>query len=104
MVRQRLGAAEGYLAELNAPAEMLQRRPDIPKFVKGCPDNPLGPRALYLYRDGRDLLYRIRGTTRPWTIGGDVSSGCIRMLNEDVIGLCQRVPTGTRVLVHPYLT
>jgi lipoprotein-anchoring transpeptidase ErfK/SrfK len=81
------------------PPEMLQRQPDIPKFVKGGPDNPLGPRAMYLYRDGRDLLYRIHGTVEPWTIGSDVSSGCIRMLNEDVIDLYQRTPTGTRVIV-----
>ncbi|WP_229428676.1 L,D-transpeptidase [Microvirga pudoricolor] len=81
------------------PPEMLQRQPDIPHFMKGGPDNPLGPRAMYLYRDGRDLLYRIHGTTEPWTIGTDVSSGCIRMLNEDVIDLFQRTPTGTPVFV-----
>jgi lipoprotein-anchoring transpeptidase ErfK/SrfK len=69
------------------PAEMLARRPDLPRHMKGGPDNPLGPRAHYLYRDGKDLIYRIHGTTEPWTIGTDVSSGCIRMLNEDVIGL-----------------
>lgn len=85
------------------PPEMLLRQPGIPRFVKGGPDNPLGPRALYLYRDGRDLLYRIHGTTEPWTIGTDVSSGCIRMLNEDLIDLYDRAPTGTKVLVMKHL-
>jgi lipoprotein-anchoring transpeptidase ErfK/SrfK len=81
------------------PPEMLKRQPDIPHFMKGGPDNPLGPRAMYLYRDGKDLLYRIHGTVEPWSIGSDVSSGCIRMLNEDVIDLFQRTPTGTPVTV-----
>jgi lipoprotein-anchoring transpeptidase ErfK/SrfK len=85
------------------PPEMLQRQPDIPRFMKGGPDNPLGPRALYLYREGRDLLYRIHGTTEPWTIGTDVSSGCIRLLNEDLIDLYDRVLTGTKVLVMKHL-
>jgi len=85
------------------PPEMLQRRPDLPRFMKGGPDNPLGPRALYLYRDGRDLGYRIHGTVEPWSIGHDVSSGCIRMLNEDVIDLYQRCPIGTKVLVLRHL-
>jgi lipoprotein-anchoring transpeptidase ErfK/SrfK len=65
--------------------------------------NPMGPRALYLYRDGRDLLYRIHGTLEPWTIGSDVSSGCIRLLPEDLIDLYDRVPTGTDVLVMKHL-
>jgi lipoprotein-anchoring transpeptidase ErfK/SrfK len=86
------------------PAQMLRRRPDLPRHMKGGPDNPLGPRAHYLYRDGKDLIYRIHGTTEPWTIGSDVSSGCIRMLNEDVIDLYQRVPVGTRVLVLKHLS
>jgi lipoprotein-anchoring transpeptidase ErfK/SrfK len=85
------------------PAEMLKRRPDLPKFMKGGPDNPLGPRALYLYRDGRDLIYRLHGTVEPWSIGHDVSSGCIRLLNEDVIDLYSRAPVGTRVLVLEHL-
>jgi lipoprotein-anchoring transpeptidase ErfK/SrfK len=85
------------------PPEMLQRQPDIPRFMRGGPDNPLGPRALYLYREGRDLLYRIHGTTEPWTIGTDVSSGCIRLLNEDLIDLYDRVLTGTKVLVMKHL-
>ena len=81
------------------PPEMLQRRPDLPRFVAGGPENPLGPRALYLYRDGTDLGYRLHGTVEPWSIGSDVSSGCIRMFPEDVIDLYQRCPVGTKVLV-----
>jgi lipoprotein-anchoring transpeptidase ErfK/SrfK len=61
--------------------------------------NPLGPRALYLFKDGRDTLYRIHGTTEDWTIGKAVSSGCIRLLNQDIIDLYRRVPNGTRVVV-----
>lgn len=86
------------------PAEMLQRRPDLPRLVEGgAPDNPLGPRALYLYRDGSDLGYRLHGTLEPWSIGNDVSSGCVRMFPEDVIDLYQRCPIGTRVLVLEHL-
>jgi lipoprotein-anchoring transpeptidase ErfK/SrfK len=81
------------------PPEMLKRRPELPRHMDGGPDNPLGPRAMYLYRDGKDLGYRLHGTTEPWSIGGDVSSGCIRLLPEDVIDLYQRTPTGTGVLV-----
>ena len=61
--------------------------------------NPLGPRALYLFKDGRDTLYRIHGTTEDWTIGKAVSSGCIRLLNQDILDLYRRVPNGTRVVV-----
>lgn len=85
------------------PPEMLQRRPELPRHMEGGADNPLGARALYLYRDGKDLLYRIHGTNEPWSIGSDSSSGCIRMLNEDVIDLFRRIPTGTRVLVLEHL-
>jgi lipoprotein-anchoring transpeptidase ErfK/SrfK len=85
------------------PEEMKQRRPELPDFMDGGPDNPLGARSLYLYRDGRDLIYRIHGTTEPWSIGTDVSSGCIRLLNEDVIDLYRRIPVGTRVLVLKHL-
>lgn len=67
--------------------------------MKGGPGNPLGSRALYLYRDGRDTLYRIHGTTEPWSIGKAVSNGCIRMLNEHVEDLYERVPLGAKVLV-----
>lgn len=61
--------------------------------------NPLGPRALYLFKDGRDTLYRIHGTTEDWTIGKAVSSGCIRLLNQDIVDLYRRVPNGSRVVV-----
>jgi lipoprotein-anchoring transpeptidase ErfK/SrfK len=77
------------------PAEMLQRRPDLPRHMEGGPDNPLGARALYL----GSSLYRIHGTNEPHTIGQAVSSGCIRMLNKDVIDLYGRVRVGTRVVV-----
>ena len=85
------------------PPEMLARRPELPKFMAGGPDNPLGPRALYLYRDGGDLGYRLHGTVEPWSIGSDVSSGCVRMFPEDVIDLYQRCPIGTKVLVLPHI-
>ncbi len=77
------------------PAEMLKRRPDLPRFMEGGPDNPLGARALYL----GSSLYRIHGTNEPHTIGQAVSSGCIRMTNEDVVDLYGRVRVGTKVLV-----
>ena len=67
--------------------------------VPGGPNNPLGSRALYLYRNGRDTLYRIHGTTEPWTIGKAVSNGCIRMVNEHVEDLYERVPVGAQVVV-----
>ena len=67
--------------------------------VPGGPNNPLGSRALYLYRNNRDTLYRIHGTTEPWTIGKSVSNGCIRMVNEHVEDLYERVPVGARVVV-----
>ena len=86
------------------PPEMLARRPDLPHHMNGGPDNPLGPRALYLYRDGRDLGYRLHGTVEPWSIGSDVSSGCIRLLPEDVMDLYQRTPIGTKVVVLHHLT
>jgi lipoprotein-anchoring transpeptidase ErfK/SrfK len=77
------------------PDEMLRRRPDLPHYMPGGPENPLGARALYL----GDTLYRIHGSNEPWTIGTQVSSGCIRMRNEDVIDLYGRVPVGARVIV-----
>jgi lipoprotein-anchoring transpeptidase ErfK/SrfK len=85
------------------PPEMRQRQPDLPEYVDGGPDNPLGPRAMYLHRDGRDLGYRLHGTLEPWSIGTNVSSGCIRMFSEDIIDLYQRCPMGTRVLVLKHL-
>ena len=67
--------------------------------MPGGPKNPLGSRALYLYRDGRDTMYRIHGTNEPWTIGKAVSNGCIRMINDHVNDLYERVPVGTQVVV-----
>jgi hypothetical protein len=67
----------------------------------GGPDNPLGARALYLFAEGKDTLYRIHGTNEPNTIGKAVSSGCIRMLNQDVAELFERVGIGTIVHVRP---
>ena len=77
------------------PSQMLKRRPDLPRHMAGGPDNPLGARALYL----GSTLYRIHGSNEPETIGQAVSSGCIRMLNEDVIDLYDRAKVGTRVVV-----
>ncbi|KAA0123038.1 L,D-transpeptidase [Methylobacterium sp. P1-11] len=77
------------------PPEMLARRPDLPRHMAGGPENPLGARALYL----GSSLYRIHGTNEPNTIGQSVSSGCIRMMNDDVIDLYDRVPVGARVEV-----
>ncbi len=77
------------------PAEMLKRRPDLPRHMEGGPENPLGARAMYL----GSTLYRIHGSNEPWTIGTSVSSGCIRMRNEDVIDLYGRVNVGTQVIV-----
>ncbi len=77
------------------PAEMLARRPDLPKFLKGGIENPLGARALYL----GSSLYRIHGTNEPYTIGTEVSSGCFRLRNEDVVDLYNRVKVGTKVVV-----
>ena len=77
------------------PKEMLARRPDIPTHMEGGINTPLGARALYI----GSTLYRIHGTTEPWTIGGDVSSGCIRMVNDDVIDLYGRVKIGAKVIV-----
>ncbi|WP_206452941.1 L,D-transpeptidase [Aurantimonas marina] len=71
----------------------------LPAYMKGGPANPLGARALYLYRGGRDSLFRIHGTNQPWTIGQNMSSGCIRMMNEDVEHLYSRVPRGSKVVV-----
>lgn len=84
------------------PAEMIDREPRLEKYRKGMPgglDNPLGARALYLYQGWQDTLYRIHGTNKPETIGHSVSSGCIRMINQDVVDLYSRVPVGTHVVV-----
>jgi lipoprotein-anchoring transpeptidase ErfK/SrfK len=77
------------------PDEMLKRQPDLPHFMAGGPNNPLGARALYL----GSTLYRIHGTSEPWTIGTNVSSGCIRLRNADVVDLYGRVKVGAKVVV-----
>jgi lipoprotein-anchoring transpeptidase ErfK/SrfK len=77
------------------PAAMLKRRPDLPRYMSGGPDNPLGARAMYL----GSSEYRIHGSNEPDTIGQAVSSGCIRMTNEDVVDLYSRVKVGARVIV-----
>ena len=77
------------------PAQMLRRRPDLPRHMAGGLDNPLGARAMYL----GSTLYRIHGSNEPETIGQAVSSGCFRMTNEDVTDLYSRVPVGTTVVV-----
>lgn len=82
------------------PTAMLKRRPDLPTFMEGGMDNPLGARALYLFEGKRDTLFRIHGTNEPDTIGQAVSSGCIRMMNADVIDLYSRVRVGARVVVR----
>jgi len=79
------------------PAEMLQRQPYLPRFMAGGPGNPLGARAMYL----SGTVYRIHGTNAPDTIGKRVSSGCIRMLNDDVIDLYGRAQVGSKVVVLP---
>jgi lipoprotein-anchoring transpeptidase ErfK/SrfK len=79
---------------------MVSLKPNLPRFRKAGLDNPLGARALYLYQGGADTLFRIHGTNEPWSIGEAMSSGCVRMLNEDVLDLYNRVPVGTTVLVR----
>ena len=90
------------------PKEMFDRQPELMEQMgelpggpgmAGGPGNPLGARALYLWQGNKDTLYRIHGTFEPWTIGTNVSSGCIRMINQDVIDLYNHVPTGTKVVV-----
>jgi lipoprotein-anchoring transpeptidase ErfK/SrfK len=79
------------------PAEMIERQPYLPRFMAGGPTNPLGARAMYL----GGTVYRIHGTNAPTTIGSRVSSGCIRLVNDDVIDLYSRVNVGTKVIVLP---
>ncbi len=87
-----------------APTQnMIKRDPEryvpLAAGLEGGIKNPLGARALYLYKGGNDTLYRIHGTNEPWTIGKSVSSGCIRLLNHDIIDLHRRVPKGSKVVV-----
>ncbi|MHA6729194.1 L,D-transpeptidase [Devosia sp. A369] len=79
--------------------DMRNQTPGLPQRIAPGTHNPLGARALYLFQGGRDTLYRIHGTSEPWTIGTEASSGCIRMLNEDVIDLYERVEAGASVTV-----
>jgi lipoprotein-anchoring transpeptidase ErfK/SrfK len=90
------------------PVEMLQRKPELREHMvqlqsglgmKGGPENPIGARALYLWQGNKDTLYRIHGTNEPGTIGHNVSSGCIRLTNDDVIDLYNRTSVGTKVVV-----
>jgi lipoprotein-anchoring transpeptidase ErfK/SrfK len=88
----------------NPPKEMVARDPNAAKWANGQPggpDNPLGARALYLYQNGKDTLFRIHGTNAPKSIGKAMSSGCIRMLNQDVVEVYRMTPIGTRVTVLP---
>lgn len=81
---------------------MIERKPELAKWAGGMPggpENPLGARAIYLFANGRDTLFRIHGTNEPWSIGKAASSGCIRMLNEEVAELYDRVQIGTKVIV-----
>ncbi|MDH0615733.1 MULTISPECIES: L,D-transpeptidase [unclassified Agrobacterium] len=83
-------------------ANMMRRDPRNLKFAGGMaggPNNPLGARALYLYRGGGDTMFRLHGTNQPQSIGHAMSSGCIRMLNHDIIDLYSRVPVGSKVVV-----
>jgi lipoprotein-anchoring transpeptidase ErfK/SrfK len=81
------------------PTAEIKKRMDVPNFVSGGPQNPMGARAMYLYEGNKDTLYRIHGTNQPEYIGQAISSGCIRMTNEDVIDLYTRVKMGTVVVV-----
>jgi lipoprotein-anchoring transpeptidase ErfK/SrfK len=84
------------------PKEMMERDPEAAKWPEGMPGgitNPLGPRALYLAQNGKDTYFRIHGTTQPQSIGKAMSSGCIRLFNQDIIDLYNRVPIGTEVVV-----
>ncbi|MEE9375933.1 MAG: L,D-transpeptidase [Rhizobiaceae bacterium] len=88
------------------PAEMIERNPSLKKYadgLKGSPANPLGARAMYLFKGGKDTMYRIHGTTKPYSIGKAASSGCFRMINQDVIDLYSRVGRKNSVQVRTRL-
>lgn len=118
----RYGVGVGKVADYNFQGEaIIARKANWPRWtptpnmiarnpkqygryragMAGGPSNPLGARALYLYSGGRDTLYRLHGTTNPSAIGTKVSSGCIRLTNQDIIDLYKRVPVGTKVIVLP---
>lgn len=90
---------KAYWPGWTPPKDMLLRRPDLPDHMDGGIENPLGARALYLFKGSKDTLFRIHGTNEPDTIGKAVSSGCIRMLNSDVVDLYKRVSKGAKVVV-----
>jgi lipoprotein-anchoring transpeptidase ErfK/SrfK len=96
--RTHIGRKEEW-PDWTPPSAMLKRRPDLPRHMAGGEENPLGARAMYLYSGGKDTMFRIHGSNEPWTIGQAVSSGCIRMLNGDVVDLFSRVKVGTTVVV-----
>ena len=96
---QRKAAWPGWTPTSDMIARDPERNGPWKNGMAGGLGNPLGPRAMYLYQDGRDTMFRIHGTTEPNTIGSAVSSGCIRLINQDVIDLYNRVPTGTTVIV-----
>ena len=84
------------------PSEMIDRQPELEPYRNGMPpslDNPLGARALYIFKDGRDTIYRLHGTNDARTVGKAISSGCVRLINQDVIDLFERVPNGTPIVV-----
>lgn len=84
------------------PREMIARKPEVAKWAGGQPgglDNPLGARAMYIFKDGVDTQYRVHGSPEWWTIGQAVSSGCVRMINQDVIDLYNRVPNKAPIVV-----
>lgn len=89
----------GWTPTANMIRTQPERYAEYAGGLPGGPTNPLGARALYLYRNGKDTHFRLHGTTEPYTIGQQVSSGCIRLMNHDIIDLHSRVPTGTRVYV-----
>jgi lipoprotein-anchoring transpeptidase ErfK/SrfK len=85
------------------PKEMQERQPETREWAGGMPPgltNPLGARAMYIYQNGRDTLYRLHGTMEVWSIGDAVSSGCVRLLFHDIIDLYQRCPVGTPIVVN----
>ena len=112
-------AGKGYIESKQTwpkwfpPDEMIDRQPELEKYrasydkandtwlggMDGGLDNPLGARALYIYKDGKDTLYRIHGSPEWWSIGKSVSSGCVRLINQDIVDLYSRVPEKTPVLV-----
>ena len=82
---------------------MMQRQPETREYAGGMPgglNNPLGARAMYIYRNGVDTIYRLHGTREYWSIGQAVSSGCVRLINQDVIDLYSRVSVGTPIIVN----